>query len=99
MKNTTTARTIRDAVRILDVLETTNEWITSHQFQLGLTTRRTFKALRLLQELDVIDTELQGIGIERFKVYRVRKSGLPSINVPKEEVTFTNPGYPQIGVE
>jgi predicted transcriptional regulator len=70
---------IRDAVRIVDVLESAKVWLCAEQFQLGLGSRRMYKALRFLQEQGLVVSRITGEGSGRYKEYNLAQPGLKPI--------------------
>ncbi len=73
-------RVLRDAVQVADVLEhIAGTWITAEQFQLGISSRRMYKALRFLIEQRLIQSRIVGEGTARYKEYRTAQVGFPQI--------------------
>jgi hypothetical protein len=77
------ATVVRDAVRIVDVLESAKVWLCIEQFQLGMSSRRMYKALRFAQELGLIVSKLSGEGAGRYKEYSLAQPGFPAVQLPE----------------
>src|ERR1039458_437070 len=91
---------MQDAVRIEATLRWAGEWLCAEQLQLGLSSKRQYKAMRLLIVHGLVEARLYGEGANRYKIYHaprvtpMKPAGYPRIKCVEPMAPQVTPQRP-----